>query len=142
MRIIIANKNVQIHTTPLEDVRITGSKVSILFDDIHETRWCITFSPYQAVKVTTIDCIYDGVINQIFDIPDAFLEVNKSQNPFGKVYRKYLLEVLDSDYVQQLKRSVIDNSATFLEKARHFILPFQDNVIEIVAWNYELSQVD
>ena len=106
-----------LHTTPLATVFVRDSEVRIEVDGADEKRGVIVFGTYQALRVTTADCYY----------PPADL----SSLPNG------VLEVVQSTWIEEL-RSVLrrcDEGATFLDKARHFIIPLQDDFAEVVAWD-------
>jgi len=125
MRVFIVENNIDIHETPMEKIIINDGLV-IEFDDVEENRWRIRFSPYQALKVTTIDC---------FDV--TTLLVN------GGYYRK-ILGISESDWIAQLipTLKLKDQNANFMEKAHHFVFPFQDIIVEVVAWgNYKLEKI-
>ncbi|KZE40567.1 hypothetical protein AV540_25720 [Brevibacillus parabrevis] len=131
MSIKIALSHVQIHETPLEDINFDSNTIVVTFDDKDEKRWKLTFSPYQAIKTTTIDCY-----------PFSKLIIKDAEDERG-IYRSYLLEVTDSQWKKSLhdELKLNDSNATFLDKSKHYILPFQDIVIEIIAWDYRLEEV-
>lgn len=122
--ISIVTKEVEMHVTPLETLIMEDKKLTIEFDDISEQRWRISFCPYQSFKVTTIDCI---------DIKPFLID---GKRPL------FLLEVINSGWIKELNNilKVKDHNANFLDKVHHYVLPFQDNIMEIVAWdNYKLE---
>ncbi len=125
MSVKIAVNEVEFHETPLEEISIKDTIIVIELDDSEEKRWRFKFNPYQAFKVTTADCI--------------------NKTPFLIDGRRplHLLEVVDSEWLYGLKTELqrIDNTATFMDKARHFVAPFQDSVIEIVAWNVSIEAI-
>jgi len=107
----------RLHTTPLARIGVEEGRVVVEVDDEQERRVRFVCQPYQAVRVVTADC---------FDVPDgltirpgAVVEVCGS---------KWLAELTDA-----LKRH--DHGATFMEKARHFLFPLQDDFLEVVAWD-------
>ncbi len=92
-------------------------------DNVDEGRVRLVFQPYQAVKVTTADC---------FVAPgDAQLVPNT------------VLEVLESNWVRSLRsrQERIDETAAFMDRARHFIVPLQDEFAEVVAWDVTWEEV-
>jgi len=124
MSIKIVNANFEIHVTPLEEVMVNTSKIVISFDDIDENRRKISFSPYQGFKVTTIDCI---------NVHPFLINGKRSFS---------MLEIVESEWIKTLKEELRkkDYTADFLNKAHHYVIPFQDIVIEIVAWdNFKLD---
>jgi hypothetical protein len=96
------------------------SELLIGFDDVDNHRIQLKFSPCQAVRVTTVDC---------FDVNALLIN--------GRLVKR-VLEVTESGWIRQLQLELErhDRDATFLQTARHFILPFQDNIVEVVAWQY------
>lgn len=121
----IAFDNVEINVTPLEEINMHTTDISIEFDDSEETRWRARFSPYQALRVTTIDCI-----------ETEFIMIH-GKRPF------HILEITNSDWVKELKLTLAkkDASANFLENAHHYVFPFQDIIVEVVGWEPELERI-
>lgn len=107
----------RLHLTPLALIKIEGGRVIVDADDEHEKRVRLVCEPYQAVRVVTADC---------FTLPSALA-----------ITIGTIVEVHDSEWLADLsialKRN--DHTATFMQKARHFLLPLQDEFLEIVAWN-------
>lgn len=130
MNVQIALKELQIHETPLEEISYGTNAISVTFDDVDENRWEFTFSPFQAIKTITVDCY-----------PYNDLLTDEARDNWG-IYRKYLLEVNDSAWIKSLAKELKknDRNATFLEKSHHYILPFQDIVVEIVAWGFNVQR--
>lgn len=120
MRIYIASPTLKIHETSLEKLIYDGIDLVVEFDDINENRVHMRFSPCQAIRVTTIDC---------FDVRSLFVD--------GRLTRQ-LLEIEESPWIAALKEELShhDHSATFLRRAHHFVLPFQDNIVEVIAWQF------
>lgn len=114
----------QIHGTPLARVSISGLRVSIEVDDDSEGRMRLIFEPYQAVRVTTADC---------FEPPGDLSRATSR-----------VVEVVKSSWVEALRRSqrVIDETATFLDKSRHFLVPLQDEFAEVVAWDVRFERLE
>lgn len=106
----------KLYTAPLATVRVENSSVIVEADDEHEQRIQFVLQPYQALRMTTADC---------FMLPSG---VN--------IIPKTICEVVDSEWISDLKRvlSVTDETATFLNKAHHYLFPFQDDFLEVVAW--------
>jgi hypothetical protein len=106
----------KLHTTPLAIVKADGIRVTVSLDDEFEKRIVLKFEPYQAVRVVTADC---------FSLPQAHTIIPQT-----------VVEIRDSLWVQELKSVLkrVDHTATFMEKARHFLIPAQDEFIEVVAW--------
>ncbi|MBR7099705.1 MAG: hypothetical protein IKC91_00940 [Clostridia bacterium] len=124
----IVRKDFEIHVTPLEKIELSGSSIVVWLDDIHENRIKLNFKVFQALKVTTIDCVS--------------MEKFYNKNCFvNGVFHRHILEMENSPWIEELRNNLVDDSADFLNKSRHFILPLQDNIIEIVAWNIELQKL-
>lgn len=126
---------------PLETVILdeSGKQEScILLDDVNEKRWKIVFKVYQALKITTMDCANLNFFKG-GDFDDACFVDGESHS----VFRKFIMEVEDSKWIKELKAILkkSDPRADFLDKARHFLLPLYDNVIEIIAWNLVLEEM-
>ena len=56
MGISVVLPEIEIHTTPLEELFIDSNSITIFFDDINENRYKMIAEPYQAINITTIDC--------------------------------------------------------------------------------------
>ncbi|THF82729.1 hypothetical protein [Cohnella fermenti] len=123
MQVKVIDTGFYIHNTPLEQVQLEGAKIVVNVDDTDEQRWRLVFSPYQALRVTTIDCI---------DIAPFLINDKKSNQ---------VLEVIDSDWINLLRITLknTDSSASFLDKSKHYIIPLQDNVIEIISWDLYIA---
>ena len=120
--IIVPVQNVRrLHTTPLASVRVGNSQVIADVDDEQEIRLRMLFEPYQAMRMTTADC---------FVLPDDVALLPNT-----------VMEVLESGWIRTLTKSLerVDATATFMDKARHFILPLQDDFLEVIAWNITIS---
>ncbi len=100
-------------------VRITYTTAEVvleLTEERHTER--ITFYPVQAMKVTTADCF--------------------SMRNRGQIVHKSIMEEQNSAWLQELSGAAarIDESSEFMRKARHFIVPCEDQFIEVIAWDY------
>ena len=131
-----------IHTTPLERVEFDNNKkyTYIYLDDVNEKRWCIKASVNVALKIVQFDCTS---WNDTRDCPPECFE-NGDRSFFSK-FERHILEVIDSEWVKELKETTlktIDPALENLEKARHFILPLYDNVIEFIAWDIILEEAN
>ncbi len=101
-----------------------GVVVSVTDDD-PRTRWRFKFGTVQAVRVTTADC---------FDYTGVLID--------NKLSRR-LVEILSSSWLRSLAAELRehDASATFMDRSRHFVLAFHEEVIEIAAWTVETEAV-
>jgi hypothetical protein len=125
LRVILGQ--LRLHATPLETLSVDGPSLTIEFDDVEEKRWRVSFRPYQALRLTTMDCIFiePFVIN-------------------GR-YPSAVLEMIDSAWVRDLADVLRekDHAATFMNKAHHYVFPFQDRIVEVVAWdNYTFERLE
>ena len=109
-------------------ISVEENTVTIDFDDIYERRHKIQFTPYQAIKITTADCFRKDVL-----LTDETLASGR--------YQRYILEIENSQWTDQLKRALkeIDENASFMEHARHFVLDLGDEIVEIAASGYALK---
>ena len=107
----------KLHVSPMAVVQVGGGRVLVEVDDVDENRIRLVFQPYQAVRITTTDC---------FDVPDG-----------PPMIAQTVLEVIDSPWIEELAATLkrVDHTATFMTKARHFIVPAQDDFVEVVAWD-------
>jgi hypothetical protein len=73
--------------------------------------------------VITADC---------FDLP-----------PEIQAFPKEIVEVIDSPWIAELKAVLkkTDHTATFMDRARHFLIPAQDEFIEVVAWDLSCERL-
>ena len=121
-----ANDSLIIHETPLAEIRSGPHSLIVELDDVNEQRKKICFHPYQAVKITTKDCVnLSSIIT-----PETLLD--------GK-YCRCLWECVNSRWISSLKRQLADSSDNFLKKSKHYILDLGDNLLEVVAWNADVS---
>jgi hypothetical protein len=118
----IVSRQFEIHQSPLERLVYEGPSLVVEFDDVEGHRIHLEFSPWQALKVTTID---------YFDVEPILID--------GQ-FTRHMLECTDSAWVTKLKAELHlhDHSADFLDQAHHYILPFQDNIVEVVAWDFDI----
>jgi hypothetical protein len=110
-------------TSPVVSVDQSDAVVEALAAEGGPVR--MRLSPYQAVRVRTIDAYVPPL-----DDEAGFL-------PFR------VLEVQDSLWIEELRADAaqVNHTATFMDDARHFLLMAGDSVVEVVAWNLEWSSV-
>lgn len=124
----VLHEDIEIHSVPLEKIEITDTAIKINYDDINENRVYLTFNTYQAFKIITIDCV------SAQDYYNDFCYKNG-------IHHRYILEIIDSPWIKNLKSSLTDVTANFLDKAHHYFLLLGDNVLEIIAFdNYILEK--
>ena len=126
----IIDKSFIINNVPLDEIIVEKNTVTIDFDDVNEQRYKIKFTKYQSVKITTADCFDKDIL-----LTSETLESGR--------YQRYILEIEKSEWIEQLKKRLKENdeNANFMEQSRHFIIDLRDKIIEIVANDFELSQV-
>jgi hypothetical protein len=107
----------KLHVTPLASIICDSPKVIVEADDENEARIRFIFEPYQAVRMITADC---------FSAPEGVT-----------ITPQIIVEIHNSIWVSELRSTLkkTDCEADFMDKARHFLLPLQDDFLEIVAWN-------
>ena len=107
----------KLNATPLASVVCNTPKIIVEADDEKESRIKFIFEPYQAVRMVTADC---------FDIPDGL-----------SVIPQTVMEIQNSAWINELRETLklTDCEADFMDKAKHFLLPLQDDFLEIVAWS-------
>jgi hypothetical protein len=105
----------------LASVHVESTRVVVEVDDESEHRVKLVFEPYQSVRVTTADC---------FALPEDLAIIPNT-----------VVEVTNSRLVRELRavQRRVDETALFMEKARHFLVPAQDDFIEVVAWDIRLE---
>ncbi len=124
------NKELIIHEVPLEKISTDGISITIELDDENEVRWRLVFCPFQDIRITTEDCY--GYSN----IPD-------SEETFASGrYKRYLLEIHDSERIAQLRTQLVHEHDDFLVESRLFFMHLGDNMVEIVAWDVEIYKKD
>jgi len=117
-RLITLKELTELKAVPISKTHVEGAKVIVELDD-DEQQIRLAFSPYQALRVTTADC---------FALPENMM-----------IAPQTIMEVEESDWIAELKKSLaeVDESADFMDKSRHFLVPAYDDFIEIAAWNVE-----
>ena len=130
MKAKIINKSFIINNVPLEHISIEEYVIVIELDDVNENRYRMVFKPYQALKITTADCFDKDIllIRESFELG---------------IYQRHILEVENSEWIMQLKKALKENDedASFMKESRHFIVDLRDNILEISAVDFELSEI-
>lgn len=120
-------KEFEINTTPLEKMVLDPYSIEIELDDIEELRYKVIVKPYQAIKVVTIDCVSSKDYYNEYCFRDGF-------------YHRHILEIDNSLWIQKLKKN-ITSSNMFLDGVKHFVLPLQDIIVEVIAKDIEIIKV-
>ncbi len=123
----IVNRDLMIHECPLEKFYVDEESIKIVIDDIDENSKSLIFQPYQAIRITAVDC---ADLSMIDSCADVFAS--------GR-YQRYLLEETESSWIPELRKALANPDDDFLIKSRHFVLHLGDNLVEIVAWNVNIS---
>ena len=113
----------KLHVTPLALIVCTPPKIVVEVDDDKESRIKLTFEPYQAIRMVTADC---------FKVPGD-----------ASIIQQTIMEIRDSNWINELRNTLktTDCEADFMDKAKHYLLPLQDDFLEIVAWNIRVEPV-
>jgi hypothetical protein len=98
------------HNVSLAVTCIDAQRISVRLDDVTEVSYELIFTPCIGVRVTTDDC-------WIGEVPRSIVEVIGST---------WLVEL-------QLALSANDPIARFMDRARHFIVPTGDYVLEVAT---------
>ena len=103
----------------------TEGVVIAVREDDPRTRWRYVFQSVQAVRITTSDC---------FDYTGVLID--------NKLSRR-LVEIAGSSWLKALAAELRehDAAATSMDRSRHFVLAFHDQVVEIAAWSVEAEAV-
>ena len=109
-------------------VSVTYSPEGVIIavrEDDPRTRWRYKFTKVQAVRITTSDC---------FDYTGVLID--------NKLSRR-LVEVVSSGLLKQLSTELREHDAgsNTMEKSRHFVLAFHEQVVEIAAWQVEAEPI-
>jgi hypothetical protein len=126
----IVDKKLRIHTVPLEDIRVDGTKVTVFLDDVNVNRWKLTFCPFQAIKITTIDCCWS-------ETPDGEEYFTDGH------YVRYISEKCDSKWIKQIRKKLISAyNEDYTQSSHHYVMILGDNLVEVMAWNVEIEHVN
>lgn len=114
----IVDSKIKFNSTPFAETTHSGYEIKLIADGVEGEKIELFFSPFQALKTTTMDCF------NFF--PDGLDLANMT-----------VFEIENSLWIKLLKKAskLTDEHADFLEKSRHFLVPLQDSVFEVVAWN-------
>lgn len=126
MSVKIIMPEFEIHTTPSEEIIVDPDSITVTLDDIYERRYKITVKPFVSIKIVTIDCVSS----------------KEYYNDFCYREGRYHRHILQADNSHDLNM-LIQNSGgkQFLNNAKCFILPLQDNFVEIIADEFKLEKL-
>lgn len=121
MRLIPVESIPKLNATPLAKLVVESPRVMLEVDDASEARVRLVFEPYQAVRLTTADC---------FILPNGLSIVPQT-----------VTELSGSSWLDELRLNLgrVDATAKFMNEARHFIVPLQDDFLEVVAWGVSVE---
>ena len=125
MGISVVLPEIEIHTTPLEELFIDSNSITIFFNDINENRYKMIAEPYQAINITTIDCASSEYYN--FCYRDG-------------IFHRNILQVENSELLCSLIKRA--NEKQFLMNSKHYVLPLQDNLIEFLAYDIKIEKAN
>ncbi|MBQ2672256.1 MAG: hypothetical protein IJG00_05580 [Clostridia bacterium] len=112
-------------TTPLEEFIFNSNDLIIYLDDKDEIRHKITFKNCKKIEFTNVDC------------------ARCLTNYYGSETYRHILEDEKSAIIQKLKEYVKKPSELEkLQHVKHFALPLQDNLIEIIAEDISIEQAE
>jgi hypothetical protein len=108
-------------TSPMAEVRHADVTIDVEADDLDGRRVVLRFFPYQALRVTSIDCVPSEIDSSI-------------------LRSRQVLEVVNSAWIRELAEALAgrDETATFLDRAHHFLIPAQDRIVEVAAWTMQV----
>jgi hypothetical protein len=125
MGVQIATLDFEIHPVPYYELHITNPyDLVIEFNDVHGNRLKLTFSPYQAIRITAEDC---------FDL--SVLDSN---------YQRRMLEITESKWLAELRNTVASRykSPHLTERAHHYVMDFGFDYVEVLTWEYSISRAE
>ena len=130
-KIDVIFQDFQIDTVPMEKVIFEEGKFCVYLDDVNEKRHKVVFSPYQAIKITAIDCMSAQEFYNEYCYRDG-------------IYHRHILKIENSDWISELNRNFkdADPRSNFMFKSNHYVLPLYEEIIEVVAWDIELIKVN
>lgn len=105
-----------VHDVPRPELRKAGAELVVELFDVRERRVELAFSPVQAVRIWTAD---------LWIPPYAEGEIGRNVS-----------EITDSGWRRDLAGQLeeLHPTASFLEHARHFVVPAGDDYVEVMAW--------
>ncbi|MCA8937442.1 MAG: hypothetical protein KDB68_14690 [Planctomycetes bacterium] len=113
----------RLESTPLAEISIRDTSVVVELDDENDKRIRLVFDPRQAIRVTTSDC---------FILPSDLT-----------IIPQVVVEVLESEWIAELRSNLrkIDAGADFMDRAHHYLIPLQDDFLEVVAWGVRIEDI-
>ena len=127
MDVNVIMPELEIHCTPLEEIAIDPYCIKISFDDINENRYEIIVKPYQALRITTIDCV-------------SAQEFYNDYCYRGGRFHRHILQIDNSEYLKELIAK--SENADFIKNSKHYLLPMQDIIIEFVSDRYQIQKIE
>ena len=103
-------------------IQMADRSIRATVQDIGGHELVLTFQPYQAARVVTVDC---------YRAPEGL-----GHRPRSIYWSR------SSAWLNELRGRLteLDPGADFLDRAIHFLVPAGDDVLEVVAWRVEVAQ--
>lgn len=121
------NNSIIINNVPFAKIIIDDKLYELIieFDDTFEARRKVIFHSYYAYRMVWEECSTNDFIDENMEIG---------------TYKRYILEVIDSDWIKELKRVMNEKACEdfIFDQARHFIFDMRDYIIEVVASEVEI----
>ena len=129
MKTKIIDRETVIHTVPLEKIDY-GKNLTVHFDDINLNRIVKKFIEVISFKVT-----YEDVWNCDYLCEEAFYT---DENGVDR-YIRYIYEVLDSKWIDELRKNCDEQDAGVFEdkEFHHYVLILGDIVLEVISSKIE-----
>lgn len=125
MKTKIIDSNIVIHTVPLEKIDF-DTHLTVAFDDVNLNR--IT---KKIINVVAFKVVYDDVWDYDYMCDEAFYTDEKG----NEKYKRYIYELLDSKWIDELRKNSDEQDADVFEKNEyhHYVLILGDKILEVVA---------
>jgi len=106
----------------LPTMTISDRVVRAVVTDVERQDVTLLFQPYQAVRLTTVDCFLAPG-----DLPRRLAQMYWSRS---------------SPWLDELTAALaeVDHTADFMDSAVHFLVPAGDDVLEVVAWQVRIER--
>lgn len=104
-------------------IQVADRAIRATLQDAQGHDLVLTFKPYQAARLVTVDCY---------------------RAPEGLGHRPRSIHwARSSAWLDELRERLaeLDPGADFMERAIHFLVPAGDDVLEVVAWQVEVTHM-
>lgn len=101
-------------------IEARNRQIQVVLEDVASREIRLTFQPYQAMKLTGLDCF--------------------PAHERRRLAHDQITYQMESSWLAELKAAAreIDARADFMDRAVHFTIPSGDDVLEVVAWSVEV----